>query len=103
MSGNFVAKMKARAKMQLHREEQENQKAAHHIQMWWHARTGNFAARLKARAKMQTMKEDQMAHKLQLWWHNVNGNFATRIKEGARKEIELERRQLESAALRVQA
>jgi len=46
--------MKARAKMQMFKEEQENSKAAHQIQVWWAHMTGNFAAKMKARAKMQS-------------------------------------------------
>ena len=103
VTGGFAAKMKARAKMQLRKEENARNAAVHRIQQWWHLKSGSYAAKMIARAKMQTILEDRSAHKLQLWWHRVNGTFAQRIKERARAEIKEEWRQLESAALRVQA
>ena len=59
VTNGFAAKMKARAKMQLIKEERAQTAAAHRIQVWWSRVTGGFAAKMKARAKMQLIKEER--------------------------------------------
>ena len=98
-SGSFSAKMKARAQMQMIKEEQEQDKAVRLLQMWWSRMNGSFAAKLKARAQIHLMQEEKemelAALKIQVAWRRRQGNLGEHMKRQAQKyadeqdEIEL--------------
>ena len=87
LSGSYAAKMKARAKMQQYKEEQEEHYAAIRIQLAWRRRQGGLALHLKRQAKRIAAEEDKAARKLQVWWSRVTGSFGAKMK--ARAEMQM--------------
>ena len=50
-------------KLQLVKEERENDAAARRLQVWWSRMNGSYAAKLKARAEIQLFKEEEARDK----------------------------------------
>ena len=60
MNGSFAAKLKARAQIEMMKEEEKMNDAARRIQNMWRIRQGGLAAHLKRQAKLHLQKEEEL-------------------------------------------
>lgn len=60
MNGSFAAKLKARAQIEMMKEEEKINNAAQRIQNMWRIRQGGLAAHLKRQAKLHLQKEEEL-------------------------------------------
>ena len=86
----LTRKAKARAEVELRREEILNSNAARKIQVWWSRVTGTYAAKLKARAEVELRREEirmnAAALKIQSRWRIKQGKMTLHLKRQAKAD-----------------